>query len=91
MVLSLSTRLFVAFSACVTFESNVLFEIPELTLASPLICCSQLAIAVHTLLAYASFAFLSELPPPQPAATTTTTIATMTARSGMERMGFDAG
>ena len=47
----------VAVSACVIFDCSEALEMPPLkSVAMLLICCSQLPIALQTLLAYASFA-----------------------------------
>ena len=63
----------VAVWACVMLVWREACETPPLKLvAMVLICCSQLPIAEQTLFAYASLAFVSELPP-QPAATSVRT------------------
>ena len=56
---------------------------PLKSVAMLLICCSQLPIALQTPSAYASFAFLSELDPPQPPAINATiTVANSVTRPG---------
>jgi len=63
----------VAASACVMLVWKEACVTPPLKLvAMLLIVCSQLPIALQTLFAYASLAFVSELPP-QPAPTRTRT------------------